>query len=239
MRPFRSLVLAALVASPMTVLADAQDDAVAAKCPNAQAWQKTFEKAHAEQTGEARARRDLARQFTAPAYREELHRRFLADQAARNAWIAAGMKPDGWPAVHEVDADNLAWFKPRVAKQGFPTVAQVGERGVDEAFYLVQHNPDDSAFQKAVLPALTSLAKQNLIAKADLAMLTDRILRYEGKPQIYGTQYIGTQDQPGMRLQPTDDVAHLDARRATMDLMPSADNACVINVVYAPATVAP
>jgi hypothetical protein len=86
-----------------------------------------------------------------------------------------------------------------------------------------------------MLPALTSLAAQDMIPKADLAMLTDRILSYEGKPQIYGTQYMSTQANPGMHLQPTEDMAHLDERRATMNLMPSADMTCVINVVYAPA----
>jgi hypothetical protein len=220
-------------------MADAQEDAIAAKCPNAQAWKTRMEKTHPDRTNDARERRDAGRTFTAPAYRDELHRRFLADQAARDAWTAKGMTPEASAPMLKVDADNQAWFKPIFTKQGFPTVDEVGERGVDEAFYLVQHNPEDSAFQKAMLPALTALAKQNHLPKADLAMLTDRILSYQGKPQIYGTQYLKTMDQPGMRLQPTEDPAHLDERRASMDLMPIADWTCVMNVVYAPADATP
>lgn len=224
-----------LMLASTTSLADTQDDAIAAKCPNAQAWKARMEKAHPDSTAAARAQRDAGRTFTAPAYREELHRRFLADQAARDTWTSKGMTPETSAPMLKVDGDNQAWFKPIFIRQGFPTVAEVGERGVDEAFYLVQHNPEDSAFQKAMLPALTALAKQDRVPKSDLAMLTDRILRYEGKPQIYGTQYLKTPDQPGMRLEPTEDLAHLDERRASMNLMPSSDWICVMTVVYAPA----
>jgi hypothetical protein len=232
---FQGFAAAMLVLASTVAMADTQDDAIAAKCPNAAAWKLRMQKAHPDRTTEARERRDAGRTFTAPAYREELHRRFLADQAARDEWTAKGMAPSASAPMMKVDADNQAWFKPIFRNQGFPTVAQVGERGVDEAFYLVQHNPEDSAFQKAMLPALAALAKQDRVPKADLAMLTDRILRSDGKPQVYGTQYLKTMDRPGLRLEPTEDLAHLDERRASMDLMPSADWTCVINVVYAPA----
>lgn len=233
---FHGFAVAFLMLASTAAVADTQEDAIAATCPKAQAWKAQMEKAHPDRTAEARERRDAGRTFTAPAYREELHRRFLADQAARDAWMAKGMTPEASAPMQKIDADNQAWFKPIFTRQGFPTIAEVGERGVDEAFYLVQHDPQDSAFQKAMLPALTALAKQNHLPKADLAMLTDRILSYEGKPQVYGTQYLKTMDRPGMRLQPTEDPSHLDERRASMDLMPSSDWTCVMNVVYAPAS---
>ena len=178
----RTVAIAVLMLVPAAAFADAQSDAIAAKCPGVKAWQERMERTHPEQAGEARAKREAGRTFTAPAYRDELHTRFLADQVARNTWIAGGMKPEDWPPVQKVDADNQAWFKPLFTQKGFPTIAQVGERGVDEAFYLVQHDPEDAAFQKAMLPAISALAKQGLVSKNDLAMLTDRILRYEGKP---------------------------------------------------------
>jgi hypothetical protein len=70
-------------------------------------------------------------------------------------------------------------------------------------------------------------------------MLTDRILRYEGKPQIYGTQYLSTMANPDLHLEPTNDMPDLDKRRASMDLMPSEDWTCVMKVVYAPAKATP
>jgi hypothetical protein len=218
-------------------MAGAQDDTVATKCPNAHAWNVRMEKTRPEPATAAGARRDAARTFSAPAYREELHRRFLADQAARDAWAATGMKPEGWTRVKNVDADNQAWFKPRFTRQGYPSVSQVGERGVIEAFYLVQHaaeNTSDTAFPVSMLPALAELTKQNVLPKADAAMLIDKMLRFDGKPQRYGTQYSLPPDQSGPRLEPTEDLLHLDERRAAMDLMPSADMTCVMNVLSVP-----
>ncbi len=215
-------------------MADTQDDAIATTCPNAQAWKTRMEKTHPDQTAEAGARRDAGKTFTQPAYREELHRRFLADKAARDAWTATRMTPEGWTRVKKVDANNQAWFKPLFTRNGYPSVAQVGERGVVEAFYLVQHaaeNTTDTAFPISMLPALTDLTKQNLLPKADAATLIDELLQDEGKPQRYGTRYSFPADQSGPRLEPTEDLAHLDARRASMDLMPSADMTCVMNVV--------
>lgn len=227
---YRMFVVATSMLTSMVAMAAAQDDTVATKCPNAQAWNARMEKTHPEQTADAAAaRHDAGKTFTGHAYREELHRRFLADQAARDA----GTETGGWSHVKKVDAANQAWFKPRFTRQGYPTIAQVGERGVIEAFYLIQHaaeNTSDIAFPISMLPALNELTKQNLLPKADAATLIDEILRSEGKPQRYGTQYALPADQSGPRLEPTEDLSHLDERRAAMDLMPSADMTCAMNV---------
>lgn len=68
-----------------------------------------------------------------------------------------------------------------------------------------------------------------------LRSLTDRALRARHKPQRYGTQYDIDQATPAaMKPQPTEDPAHVDQRRASMDLMPRADYECVLRVTYAP-----
>lgn len=218
----------------MAAMADTQDEAMAAKCPNAHAWTARMEMTRPARMAEAAARRDAGRSFDKPAYREKLHRRFLADQAARDAWMATGMKPEAWARVKKADATNQAWFKPLFTRQGYPTVAQVGERGVVEAFYLIQHaseNTSDVAFPLSMLPALTKLTKQNLLPRADAATMIDELLRDQGKPQRYGTQYLLPADQSGPRLEPTEDIEHLDERRVAMDLMPSADMTCAMNVL--------
>lgn len=55
------------------------------------------------------------------------------------------------------------------------------------------------------------------MAADDVALLTDRVLRAQGKPQRYGTQF-----KPGadgsMVLEPTEDEAGLDARRRAVGL---------------------
>lgn len=227
-------VVASWTLTSTAAVADTQDEAIAAHCPNAHAWNARMEKTYPEQPAVSAARRDAGRSFTNPAYRKELHRRYLADKAARDALTGPVTKPEAWARVKKIDANNQAWFKPLFTRNGYPSVAQVGERGVVEAFYLVQHaaeNTTDIAFPISMLPVLTDLTKQNLLPKADAATLIDELLQDEGKPQRYGTRYSFPADQSGPRLEPTEDLAHLDARRASMDLMPSADMTCVMNVV--------
>lgn len=229
--PYRSIrhafVAASCIMMSTSVFADAQDAAIRAQCPNAQAWMDRMEAAHAN--------RKVAAENGSDAHlRDELHAHHEADAAVRREWIEAqGAKPQ-MARMLAVDRDNLAWMKRRFAK-GFPTVAQVGTGGVQEAFILVQHADGDHAFQASMLTSITASAERGELPKGDVAMLTDRVLRAQGKPQRYGTQYVST--TPGnltaLTPQPTDDPAHLEERRASMDLMPSVDYACMLKVVYA------
>jgi hypothetical protein len=56
--------------------------------------------------------------------------------------------------------------------------------------------------------------------KADLALLEDRILVREGKPQLYGTQF---QSAMTLTLYPIQDEARLELRRREMGLPPMED----------------
>ena len=64
----------------------------------------------------------------------------------------------------------------------------------------------------------------------NIAYLTDRILMYEGKPQIYGTQYKWSGDT--LRLWMTDDIEHVDERRASVGLETVSENEARIRRLY-------
>lgn len=235
-RLIRNLVAALALAFTGAACADAQDDAIRGKCPSAQAWFDRQSAKHPELGADAAADESGPARFTDPALRAELRRREEADVATRNAWIAAGGAQDTAKAVFLMDRDNLAWMKPLFTRRGFPTAAQVGRHGVSAAFLLVQHADQDPAFQAAMLAALVKAGKNGEIMKADVAMLTDRVLLAQHKPQRYGTQYdIDQAHLTAMKPQPTEDPGHVDERRASMDLMPRADYECVLRVTYAPA----
>ncbi|UPG85772.1 hypothetical protein L2Y94_21185 [Luteibacter aegosomatis] len=229
----RRALAATLCLASLPACADAQDDAIRAQCPSAQAWMDRMAAAHAKKTPPPKGALD-------PAFRDELHAHHDTDVAARRAWIEAqGAKPQTEHML-AIDRDNLAWMKRRFAK-GFPSAAQVGRNGVEEAFLLVQHADGDHAFQSSMLEPIMAAAKRGELPQGDVAMLIDRVLRAEGKPQRYGTQYQSNTpgDLSAMKLQPTEDPAHLEARRASMDLMPSDDYACMLKVVYAGSSQAP
>lgn len=220
---------------------DVQDEAIATACPGVATWQSAQKAGHASQSEEAIAARDAARHFGAPEARRQLLQRAEADQQARDAALAAsqGKAPKGTAAraayqhVYEVDGDNLTWLKGQVRKSGFPTVAQVGEQGMSAAFLLVQHADRDPAFQMRVLDTLQHRGADRGVKDSELALLTDRVLRAQKKPQRYGTQFGPDPAHPGKVLMaPVEDPAHLDERRAAMGLMPISDYRCVVEVVY-------
>lgn len=216
--------------------ADAKDDAVAAKCPAVGAWGEKMKKAHPALSEEGMQRDDNAGGFSDPDLRAELLKRVKSDQDTRNAWIATPQDQARAQAMQKVDADNLAWMKMQFTKHGFPHANAVGLRGVNAAFLLVQHAVSDVPFMQAMLPQVMARGEAGELQKGNVAMLVDRLLRQEGKPQRYGTQYKGTnmQDLSDMKMDPVEDPAHLDERRASMDLMPHADYECALHIYYAP-----
>ncbi|WP_440265884.1 DUF6624 domain-containing protein [Dyella sp.] len=237
--------LVLLLASGSASSQDPQDQAIEAACPGVATWQAAQKAAHASQSEEAIAARDAARHFAAPEERRQLLQRAQADQQARDAALAAsqGADPDGAAAravykhAYEVDGDNLNWLKAQVQRSGFPTVAQVGEQGMSAAFLLVQHADRDPAFQMRVLETLQLRGADKGVKDSELALLTDRVLRAQKKPQRYGTQFDTDPAHPGkMVMAPVEDVAHLDERRARMGLLPIADYRCVLDVIYGTAT---
>lgn len=222
------LLGALLVACPAIALAADEDAALAKACPGLAAWA-----AGHPHGSDAAAAADAGRQVGQPSLRAALATRAAADTRARDAMMAKGAPdPAAMKAILDTDAGNLAWLKGVVARQGFPTVAQVGNEGVADAWLLVQHADRDSAFQVQVLRTLQARGADAGVRKQDLAMLTDRVLLAQGKPQRYGTQF--KPDANGaLAMQPVEDEEGLDARRASAGLMPLAIYRCVLGASYA------
>lgn len=213
--------------------ADLDDAKLAQRCPAFAAWQA----AHPELSEKNRAKRvDLGRP-TDPGLRQQLLAMAKADEVARDAWNKAGMKigegkDPAFVKVMAVDAENLRQLKPIIERGGFPAPGRVAADGVDAAFILVQHADSDPAFQARVLPQLEALGKHRQVSGEQVAMLTDRVLRNEDLPQRYGTQFMSDDTSVGMKLQPIEDIDHVDARRRDMGLPPLSDYACVLSAVY-------
>ena len=161
-----------------------------------------------------------------PALRDELLQMSSDDQAVRLGDLSA---KDVFARMAAVDARNLPRIKRIVDEHGFPSEAMVGRGGFNAAWLLVQHADADPAFQQRVLESLTS---NRLIAGEQLAMLTDRVLRAQGKPQRYGSQF--TREGDRWVPQPIEEpVAEVDERRASLGMMPLADYACTLQAMYA------
>jgi hypothetical protein len=201
------------------------DDGATEPCPGASAW----ERAHPEESEQAMAQRDAARVFTEPALRKELAERVDKDQRLRIAWLAAPRERDAARRVGAVDDDNLAWLRALVRDEGFPSVQQVGEVGVHQAWLLLQHADRSPSFQAQLLPTLEKRHADGELGASDLARFTDRVLVAQRRPQRYGTQFSPAQwISNGFRLPDGQDVQDVDARRDKLGLMPLADYICMM-----------
>lgn len=154
------------------------------------------------------------------------------DQAVRNALIDAGMAPDSSlvARVQAVDAANRARLKGIIDAHGWPGRSLAGRDGAAAAFLIVQHADADLAFQKRALALLKEAYANGEAAGGDVAMLTDRVRKAEGKKQLYGTQ-TSTEDST-IVFDSIEDPAQLDERRAEVGLPPLEQYAKMLGEMY-------
>ena len=73
-----------------------------------------------------------------------------------------------------------------IEKCGMPTLKQVGQRQMDAIWLGLQHSTKD--IRKKYFPQIEKAVKNGDLSKQQYALMKDRILMDEGKPQIYGSQ---------------------------------------------------
>lgn len=171
-----------------------------------------------------------------PALRDELLTRVMRDQAVRDTFAAqlrltGTLTPDLVAAMRAVDSVNLLWLEPQIRDSGFPSREDVGADGVKAAALLVQHADADPAFQAAVLPLLVAAFHAGDVTGQEVAMLTDRVAKAQGQPQVYGTQ-AGTRDG-SVVFYPIEDSAAVDQRRQEMGLPPLLTYRAMLDSMYA------
>lgn len=157
----------------------------------------------------------------------------VRDQTIRREIIADPKNPALAARMKVVDAADRAQIKQIIQRYGWPGFNIVGTTGAITVWEIVQHSDGDRAFQKSCLPLLQAAVRRGQARPDDLALLTDRILRGEGKPQVYGSQF-RTDARGVMVPQPTEDPTHVDQRRAAVGLAPLAEYAKMIQQMYHP-----
>jgi len=145
------------------------------------------------------------------------------DQSARESFGAQATDTAYGRRLLALDSTLAESMRLILDRFGLPTRAMVGAKGSDAAMLIVQHNAD---LQAPVL-AMAKAAPPGQISPQALAMLEDRLLVHEGKPQRYGTQFTLAPD--GLfRFAPAAGVDRLEARRAKAGLPPFAQYVCMM-----------
>jgi hypothetical protein len=123
------------------------------------------------------------------------------------------------PQMEAVHRQNAARLRTIVEAHGWPGRSLAGDDGAEAAWMILQHAVPEPAFQRGCLPLLEQAAAQHEIPMWQPAYLIDRIRFFEGRPQLYGTQF-DWDDQGVLSLYETEDIANLDSRRAYVGLPP-------------------
>ncbi len=146
------------------------------------------------------------------------------DQRVRRELLDQGALGDGYhPRMEEVHKRNAARLKEIIARHGWPGRAMVGEEAAVAAWRIVQHSIGDPPFQRACLGLLEDAALRSDTSPQHPAYLLHRIRMYEGKPQIYGTQFLPNQEGDTAPWK-IEDPEHVDERRAPIGLRPLAES---------------
>lgn len=153
---------------------------------------------------------------------DDLAARLLAmaeeDARVRTGLSRTGALFDGYhpemQAVHDANADALQRL---VERQGWPDASAVGEKASEAAWLIAQHAIGRPDFMRWAFAHLGAAVTRGHAPAWQAAYLEDRIRTLEGRPQRFGTQF--DWDQAGrMALQPIEDEANVDTRRAAVGL---------------------
>lgn len=102
-----------------------------------------------------------------------------------------------------------------IEKCGMPTLDEVSEHQMNALWLVLQHSDHD--LQKKYWPQVKQAVENGDLKKSQYALMKDRLLMSEGKPQLYGSQiYNG-------KLYKLADPDSVDHWRAEMGMEPLAD----------------
>jgi hypothetical protein len=143
----------------------------------------------------------------------------VRDELARDGSLFHGYHP----RMEEVHRRNAARLKQIIAEHGWPGRSLVGEDAARAAWFVVQHSIGDPEFQRSSLELLKQAHARGEMSAIGPAKLEDRIRMFEGRGQLYGTQWDWNESG---ELAPCeiDDPEHVDERRASVGLDPLAED---------------
>ena len=122
--------------------------------------------------------------------RAELLALIAEDDAVRARLAADGSLFGGYhPEMEEVHRRNADALRRILARVGWPGRSLVGEDGAAAAWRIVQHAIGEPDFMRGCRSLIRNAVAAGEAEPANAAFLEDRVRVFEGRPQLYGTQY--------------------------------------------------
>ncbi|HSA55825.1 MAG TPA: DUF6624 domain-containing protein [Gemmatimonadaceae bacterium] len=185
-------------------------------CPDVDstaAWARVL-RAWQDETGDAWTNDSLRQVLLRLGQRDQAVRADYGTRVGDTAFTRELLRQDS------ILSDSLSRILDRF---GLPTRAMVGSRGADAAMRIAQHS---ATLQPRVFALAQALPPASISPEA-LALLEDRVLVGQGRPQRFGSQFTAGSDGV-FRFAPVDDPGGLEQRRAAAGLPPLALYVCMV-----------
>ena len=111
-----------------------------------------------------------------------------------------------------------------IEKCGMPTLKEVGQKQMDAIWLGLQHT--ENKYRVKYFPLIEKAVKNGDLSKKQYALMKDRILMDEGKPQIFGSQI------KNGKLYDLEDPKTVNKRRQEMGLEPIEDYLKRFNITF-------
>jgi len=126
-----------------------------------------------------------------------------------------------WSLIIEQDSMNEEEVIRIIEERGWPGTTLVGGKANLSLWLVIQHAPLET--QEKYLPLLQESVKKGESSGRHLALLEDRILVRNDKPQKYGSQIVPDKETGKQIVYEIEEPEYVDQRRAAVGLGPLAD----------------
>jgi len=141
-----------------------------------------------------------------------------ADLEFRDKLIKSGHLGEGYnKEMADLHNKNAKILDEIIDKIGYPTVDKIGKEASEAAWLIIQHSIGQPYFMKKSAELLKVAINENKADPKGLAYLTDRIAVFEGKPQLYGTQF-DWDENGALSPHQYDDITKVNQRRKSLGL---------------------
>jgi hypothetical protein len=141
-----------------------------------------------------------------------------SDLTLRNKLLQSGQLGEGYnEQMKELHNDNALVLNDIINIIGYPTIDKVGKEANEAAWLVIQHSIEQPSFMKKCAKLLEKEVSESKADPRSLAYLKDRIAVFEGKPQLFGTQFDWDKNR---NLSPImfDDLTKVNERRKSIGL---------------------
>ena len=197
---------------------------------NDKRWQDLISRAaHNKQKADAKLNRPLMKSLDT-IYDKDQVLRWKIDSIQKYYGTSSIQLKKLWDTINYNDSINVIKVERIIKQHGWPGIDIVGEKCNKAIWLVIQHASLEK--QLKYVPLLRKSVEQDKSPAKYLALMEDRVLMFQGKKQIYGSQYEFDEPTQKYKLYPIADERLVNDRRKLMGLPPLEEEAKTFGIDY-------